>query len=424
MAKRMERVARGVTAGELALGLLLSLLVACGSESLEQLEEEASDCPEGPPIQLGGAPSSAVLLNAYYLQDEAARELRGGQTESRVVEEVLSKAAAMGVWGLRTNGFNDAPEKRGVSTIQVAPGQYDEDSLRGLDLVLARASHHGVKLVLPLGNYWDAYGGARQYVAWAGLPAPRQGDPRFFTERAVIEHYKRYITFLLSRTNTFDGIRYGEHPAVLGWELLNEPRGVGLDRGGEAMRAWVDEIASVVKAQAPGHLVGTGEEGFDTSVEGYDAAFWSRVPPASLFEASSSFRGNTASPHIDFGSVHFYPEHWGIPTVHTARSGASWISDHAALARELGKPLFLGEFGLRNQGDFSLEERRAIYRGWLLCAWRVGVGGIAPWMFAPDDRPDAWDDFTFYFRDGTRPEDARNRYADLLIEAAGRSGRR
>jgi mannan endo-1,4-beta-mannosidase len=406
------------------LGLLVSLLVSCGADPLEELEDEAADCPERPPVRLGSAPSTAVLLNAYYLQDEAARELRSGRTDSPVLEETLAKAAALGAWGLRTNGFNDAVSKQGVSAIQLAPGVYDELSLRGLDLVLTRAAHHGVRLVLTLGNSWDAYGGARQYVTWAGLPSAQEGDPRFFTHRDVIELYKRHITYLLSRTNTFDGIRYGEHPAVLGWELLNEPRGVGLDRAGEAMRAWVDELAARVKAQAPGHLVGTGEEGFDISREGYDEAFWRDVPPATLFEASTSFRRNTASPSIDFGSAHFYPELWGLPRHEVARGGARWISDHAALARALGKPLFLGEFGLRNSGDFPLEERRALYRGWLRCAWRTGVGGVAPWMFSYDTRPDAWDDFTFYLRDGTAPEDPRNRYADLVIEAAGRAGRR
>lgn len=408
-----------------ALGaLLLSVLVACGGDdSLEQLEEDAADCPVLPRMPLGGAPSTSVLLNAYYLQDEAAREIRGGSAESLVVEETLAKAAALGAWGVRTNGFNDALSKRGVSTIQLAPGVYDETSLQAMDLVLTRAAHHGVKLVLPLGNFWDAYGGARQYVAWAGLADPRQGDPRFFTQREVISLYKQYVTALLSRVNALDGIRYGEHPAVLGWELLNEPRGVGLDRRGEAMRAWVDELSGVVKALAPGHLVGTGEEGFDTSTDGYDGSFWRSASGASLFEASASFQRNTASLLIGFGSAHFYPEAWGVQREAMARAGAHWISEHAELAGQLGKPLFLGEFGLRNEGGFSLEERRALYRGWMRCAWRAGVGGIAPWMFAYDARPDAWDDYTFYFRDGTAPEDPRNRYADLVIEAAARAGR-
>lgn len=406
----------------LCVGVMMG---ACGEEPPEGLEEDAADCPEAPAMRLGAAPSAAVVLNAYFLQEEAARDVHQGLAESPTVEETLAKASALGAWAVRTNGFNDAPDKLGVSTLQVAPLQYDELSLRGLDRVLARAAAHGVKLLLPLGNYWDDYGGARRYVEWAGLPSPEQGDARFFTERAVIEHYKAHITHLLSRVNTVDGLRYGEHPAVLGWELLNEPRGRGLDAEGVAMRAWVDEVAAVVKRLAPGHLVGTGEEGFDTSAgQGYDAAFWREAAAPWLFAPGSSFRLNTASPFIDFASAHFYPEHYGVKRDATARAGARWISEHAAVARELGKPLFVGEFALRNAGGFSLEERRALYRGWWSCAWRTGVGASAPWMFAYDARPDAWDGFTFYWRDGTAPSAPVNRYADLVVEAAARAGSR
>ncbi|QRN96129.1 cellulase family glycosylhydrolase [Archangium violaceum] len=405
------------------LVVLLLSVVACGEDSLEELQAEASDCPEAPVMRLGETPSAAVLLNAYYLQEEAARDLRRGRAESPAVEETLAKAAALGVWAVRTTGYNDAADKRGDSAIQVAPLQYDEVSLRGLDLVLTRASAYGVKLVLPLGNYWDAYGGTRRYVEWAGLPSPVEGDARFFTERAVIEHYKAHVARLLSRVNTFDGLRYGEHPAVLAWELLNEPRGKGLDPDGVAMRAWVDEVAAVVKEYAPGHLVGTGEEGFDTSPAGYDELFW-RGTGTSFFEGGTSFRRNTASPFIDFASVHFYPEAYGVKPDFTARAGAHWFSEHAAIARDLGKPLLIGEFALRNREGFSLDERRALYRGWFRCAWRTGVGASGPWMFANDARPDDWDDFTFYYRDGTVPADPRNRYADLIVEAAALSGKR
>ncbi|WP_375770513.1 cellulase family glycosylhydrolase [Archangium gephyra] len=406
--------------------LLLVVLtaVACGEDSLELLEEEASDCPEAPAMRLGTLPSAAVVLNAYYLQEEATRDLRRGRTESPAVEETLAKASALGAHAVRTTGYNDAADKRGDSAMQVAPLQYDEVALRGLDLVLTRAAAYGVKLVLPLGNYWDAYGGTRRYVEWAGLPSPVEGDPRFFTERAVIDHYKAHVAHLLSRQNTFDGLRYGEHPAVLAWELLNEPRGKGLDSDGVAMRAWVDEVAAVVKQYAPGHLVGTGEEGFDTSLAGYDELFWRGAAPSPLFEGGSSFRRNTASPFIDFGSVHFYPELYGVKQDETARAGAHWFFEHAALARDVGKSLFIGEFALRNQEGYSLDERRAMYRGWFRCAWRTGAGASGPWMFANDARPDEWDEFTFYYRDGTVPADPRNRYADLVVEAAALSGTR
>lgn len=404
---------RRSTAAALAL-----VLCACGDGEPVMLEAVAADCAGGPAQHLDRLPSGSMVLNAYFLQEEATRDVRRGLPESPVLEEVLAKAAALGVRAVRTNGHNDAASKVGDSAIQVAPLQYDEAALVGLDRVLARARVHGVRLVLTLGNYWDAYGGARQYVEWAGLPGPVEGDPRFFTEPSVVAHYKAHVARMLERVNTVDGIRYGDHPAVLAWELLNEPRGRGLDRQGVKMRAWIDDVAREVKAHAPGHLVGTGEEGFEPSPEGYDAAFWAAVGTTMLRTPGSSFARNTASPFIDFASVHFYPEAWGLDGPGTAVAGAKWLMEHAAVARSLGKPLFVGELGLRNEGDLDLSQRRALYRGWLECMREEGVGGGALWMFANDARPDAWDAHTFYFRDGTAPEDPVNRYADLIIEAA------
>jgi mannan endo-1,4-beta-mannosidase len=397
---------------------LVWALCACGEGEPVMLEAVAADCGSAPAQQLERLPAGSLVLNAYFLQEEATRDVRRGRAESPVLEEVLAKASALGVRALRTNGHNDAVDKVGDSAIQVAPLQYDEVALVGLDQVLARARVHGVRLVLTLGNYWDAYGGARQYVAWAGLPGPVEGDARFFTEPAVVGHYKAHVARLLNRVSTVDGIRYGDHPAVLAWELLNEPRGRGLDREGVKMRAWIDEVAREVKAHAPGHLVGTGEEGFEPSPEGYDAAFWAAVGTTMLRTPGSSFARNTASPYIDFASVHFYPEAWGLDGPGTAVAGAKWIREHAEVARGLGKPLLVGELGLRNEGDFDLSQRRALYRGWLECMREQGVGGGALWMFANDARPDAWDAHTFYFRDGTAPDDPVNRYADLVIEAA------
>lgn len=277
--------------------------------------------------------------------------------------------------------------------MQVVPLVYDEVALRGLDLVLARARVHGLRLVLPLANRWDAYGGQRQYVAWAGLPAPREGDPRFFTERAVVEHFRAHVATLLDRVSTVDGLRWGDHPAVLAWELVNEPRADGVSR--EALRAWVDELAALVKAKAPGHLVGSGEEGLD----------------------AEEFALLTASPHLDYATVHLYPEAWGVPADWAAFFGAGFLSERIATARRLGKPLLVGELALRNDG-LPLEDRRAIYRGWFRCIRAAGGAGVAPWLFAYDGRPDAWDPHTFYWRDGTDPADPVNRYADLVRDAA------
>jgi len=361
--------------------------------SEDELEATAAACADASPRTLGQHPYF-VALNAYYLQEEAARAIRAGEPTSLVLEVVLVKASALGVTVLRTWAFNDDPRKTGDSAIQVAPLEYDEVALRGLDLVLTRAFAYGIQLVLPLGNYWNDYGGAKQYVAWAGLPQPVEGDPRFFTDRSVVDHYREHIRRLLTRVNTFDGWRYGEHPAVLAWEILNEPRNRGLDAGGDALRAWIDEIGAQVKSLSPATLVGTGEEGFEP------------------------FQRNVESAAVDFGSVHFFPESWNLPPGEIASSGARWIEEHAALTRGSNKPLIFGEFALRNDGAFALAERRAMYRGWFTCAARSGLAGAAPWLFSYDGRPNEWDRHTFYFRDGSAPADPRNRYADIVIEAA------
>jgi mannan endo-1,4-beta-mannosidase len=371
-----------------ALAIILLFVAAC--EDRRDLEAEAAACAEGPPLALPGVDGHLVALNAYYLQEEATRALRRGDPEAAAVEETLAKASALGVRALRTNAFNDGPRD---TAMQVAPLVYDEVALRGLDLVLARARVYGLRLVLPLANRWDDYGGQRQYVAWAGLPAPREGDPRFFTERAVVEHFRAHVAALLDRVSTVDGLRWGDHPAVLAWELVNEPRAEGVSR--EALRAWVDELAALVKAKAPGHLVGSGEEGLD----------------------GEEFALLTASPHLDYASVHLYPEAWGVPADWAAFFGAGFLSERIATARRLGKPLLVGELALRNDG-LPLEDRRAIYRGWFRCIRAAGGAGVAPWLFAYDARPDAWDPHTFYWRDGTDPADPVNRYADLVRDAA------
>ncbi|MDQ3265109.1 MAG: cellulase family glycosylhydrolase [Myxococcota bacterium] len=377
------------------LGLVALLWVGlgagCGPDSVLEFAGTPT-CPKYPTMEAELPPF--LLINAYFLQEEAARAARRGEVRSLRVEETFTKARALGATVVRTWGFNDDPGRAGDTAIQTARLEYDELSLRGLDLVLESATRHGLRLILPLGNFWDAYGGARQYVAWAGLDSPVEGDPRFFTEPVVRDHYLEHVGRLLDRVSAVDGVRYGEHPSVLAWELLNEAR-IDSPRTAQ-LTGWAEAVAQRIRAHAPTHLIGAGNEG-----EGA-AAF-----------ALLAARG------VDAASIHLFPEAWGWDPGKIAREGAEWIIRQAEAARGAGRPLWMGEFGLRNSGPLGLQERRAIYRSWLDCARRSGLAGAGPWMFAYDERPDAWDDYTFYLRDGTAPGDPENRYADLLIEAAG-----
>jgi len=333
-----------------------------------------------------------AALNAYYLQEEAARALRRGLLASPVVEEVLGRARRLGAAALRTNGFNDDPGRAGDSAIQLAPLRYDEGGLRGLDLVLTRAHAHGLRLVLVLANHWDDYGGARQYARWAGLPGPRTGDARFYTSPAVRAHLLTHLEVLLTRTNTFDGHVTGRHPALLALELVNEPRLAVRDGGGPALRAFVDEVGARVKALAPGALVVPGDEGFDRPGPAYDAAFW-RAAGTRLPAGDGAFALVSASPALDAASVHLYPEAWGVPPALLREAGERWISEHAAVARRLGKPLVVGELGLRADGALGPEARREVLRAWLARARAEGALLAAPWLLVDAGRLGAGDPY-------------------------------
>ena len=79
----------------------------------------------------------------------------------------------------------------------------------------------------------------------------------------------------------------------------------------------------------------------------------------------------------------------------------------------MGRPLVLGEFGLRNTGR-QLAQRQRIYQAWLDCALETReLVAAASWSFATDDRPDEWDAYTWRWRSGSDPVAEENRYADL-----------
>ena len=105
-----------------------------------------------------GLPLHPAGADSYYLMAYATTpSLR------KNVDEVLQDAAAMGLNFVRTWAFNDGS---GWNALQTAPGVFNQNALRGLDYVIAKAGSLGLRVILPFVNYWGDYGGMDQYVAW------------------------------------------------------------------------------------------------------------------------------------------------------------------------------------------------------------------------------------------------------------------
>jgi mannan endo-1,4-beta-mannosidase len=370
--------------------------------------------------------ATELHVNAFYLQEEATRALRRGEPH-RVVDEVLAKAKRLGATLIRLHANHADENKRGDSAMRLGPSENDELAWRGLDHVLARAEAHDLRVVLVLGNQWDELGGARTYLRWAGVCDPRSADGRFFTHAATIALFESHVAQTLERCSSLDGRRYGAHPAIAGWEILNEPRGEGLDASGHAVREWLDRIARLVRERAaPTQWITSGEEGLDVTSEGRDAAFWREARASWLFRARTSFALNARSPWIDHPSVHLYPETWGVAPVLLGAAGERMLRESAAMARAHGKRLFVGELGLRRsvaQGAriASLATRQDIVRRWLDVAGELDAVAVGPWMLAHDARPPSWDDYQFYVRDGLPLDHDDNGIAPTIAKWAERA---
>jgi mannan endo-1,4-beta-mannosidase len=374
---------------------------------------------------IDGRPFRFVGVNAYYLHEEATRELRGVPSAQGRLDEVLARARAVGSTVVRTWAFNDAPGHDTV--LQRAPLRYDADALEGLDRVIAAAGGHDLRLVLVLGNYWPDYGGVPQYLEWHGLPPTE--PHRFFTDPAVRAHFREHVARLVGRHNSITGLAYRDDPTILAWELLNEPRGAGLDADGATLASWVAEMAAAVRAVDPNHLVGTGEEGFDGTGH-LDATAWRRLGARDAVAEESGTDWVADSSAVDYASIHVYPDMWGVAPRHVAAAGARWIREHAALARAMERPLVVGEFGLPSRElapgtGHSESARRSAIDLWLgTAAAEPGVAGALGWMLVHDGRPDALDPYAWTWSSGEALELPHARFAELYRQYAALYGGR
>lgn len=270
-----------------------------------------------------------------------------------------------------------------------------ETGLPHLDLVLDSAARHNIKLILVMVNNWRDFGGMDQYVVWHG----RKYHHEFYTDPEIKQTYKNWAKHLITRTNTVNGRTYSEDPTIFSWELANEPRCIaaagrdskqGWDKS--TITSWADEMSAYIKSLDPNHMVSVGDEGFlDDS-----GSHWAYTANDGV-----DHKALTALSGIDFGTFHLYPEDWGA----TTDWGDRWIIDHLRVAREIGKPTVLEEYGvkvvrsdgIRGRIISGWRERKAAYERWNDIMLNQGGNGSLVWMLGGrDESQDRYPDYDHY----------------------------
>lgn len=313
------------------------------------------------------------MVGAYYLHDRTAHALLSGEDPHLLLDETFDVARRSGAFAVRALACHVGPE---ASAIQSAAFRVNGLGLEALDVIVRRAHRARVQLILSLGNAWDDYGGARAITALVGHPDAQQSDLRFFVSPQARAAFRFGMRAVLERR--IDGHTLGTHPAIAAWEPMNEPRAKGLDRGGVAMRWWLEGVTREIRDLAPGTAVSSGEEGLDVSLAQRSGWRWRWARASHLFRRCQSFAANATLASIDHPSVHLYPQAWGVPSRLVGEAGERFIRESASICR--GKPLFVGEMGAH--GANALEHLSR----WCHVTWSVGgIAGI--WMLASPRAP-------------------------------------
>lgn len=356
---------------------------------------------EGHQFTLDGRPYYYIGTNYWY-----GSVLGLVQDRRRGVERLrkeLDFLKAQGVTNLRLMaGAEGSGMINGVTRVgpplQTRAGEFDESVLDGLDLVLSEMGKRGLKAVVFLSNNWEWSGGFQQYLIWAGL-VPEELKTRKLTwdeQRDIVsqfyacepcrENYNKQVSLVLGRTNRYSGRKYTEDPAVMAWELANEPRPMR-PAAAAAYKKWISGAAALIKSKDRNHLVTLGHEGYMGTDD------------LKLFEEVH------ADPNVDYLTIHIWPKNWGwfkgtqiqesFPSV--LEKTSSYIAEHLKVAERLGKPLVIEEFGLPRDGhSFDPEApttlRDALYtRVFSTLAEQAAagghVGGANFWAFGGTARP-------------------------------------
>ena len=279
--------------------------------------------------------------------------------------------------------------------LQPEQGVFNEEVLNGLDYLLTEMGKRKMKAVIYLSNNWEWSGGFLQYLNWNGLIADstlvrkpgwdelRDQVSKFYTCDPCKAAYEKQVRFILAHTNIYSGLKYTDDPAIMSWEIANEPRPMRPAAVND-YKNWIRDVAVVIKSIDTNHLLTIGTEGYIGTEQ--SAALYEEVHTDKL---------------VDYLTIHIWPKNWawfsdtsvakGLPAV--IQQTTDYIQQHVNIATKLKKPLVIEEFGLpRNNGSFNVvssTQSRDIYYNTVFDMQQQHpvIAGVNFWAFGGRARP-------------------------------------
>lgn len=283
--------------------------------------------------------------------------------------------------------------------LQPEHGVYNKEWMEGLDYLLYEMGKRQMYAVLFLSNNWEWSGGFLQYLNWNGQLTDsamkskmnwgdlRDNTSRFYHCTPCQEDYRKQVEYIITHVNRYTKRSYRNEPAIMAWELANEPRPMR-PAAVDAYKQWTAATAAYIKTLDSNHLITLGTEGIMGTEESADL-----------------FREVHTPAQVDYLTLHIWPKNWSwfkdtaiaasLPVV--KEKAVSYIQTHAAIAQQLKKPLVVEEFGLPRNGHAFEPSAAVTLRNELFASifgvWKQSrtqggpVAGCNFWAFGGTARP-------------------------------------
>ena len=352
-----------------AASLGLAAMPACAS--LKPPIPQSFVTREGRGFVRAGRPYRIVGANMWYAAWLGADAPFGDR--QRLIRE-LDRLQAVGINNLRIMAAaEEGPLRNSIKPgFTFADGTSNIALAEGLDFALAEMAKRGMTAVLVLSNFWEWSGGLQTLLYRTTNRYMDMGDPAhpwpgfadataaFYASPEAMRLYREHARAVLTRRNSVTGTPYRADPAIMSWQLANEPRPGGSDsaiaRYRSAYLDWIGSTAAMIRSLAPDQLVSLGQEGTQATNGSRDLVMEAHEP-------------------VDYVTAHIWPLNWswvdGDDLPGTWPAGKTkveaYLGEHTQLAARMGKPLLVEEFGFPRDAesyapDTTTDFRQRYYR--------------------------------------------------------------